>query len=467
MKRRTIYACTDCGGVQPKWFGRCPQCGAWNSASEEVEESSEPRASTLSSTQMRGKAPIQVTDIVENHTGWISTGLTEVDRTLGGGILPGVSILLGGEPGIGKSTLLLQICDGVAQRHGPVLYTTGEESLAQIKLRADRTGIRSPDILIKAETRVEEIIATIRSVRPQLAVVDSIQTTHWGELGAAPGSVGQVRDCSALLIRLAKETGIPVVLVGQVTKEGSIAGPKVMEHLVDAVVYFEGDQHYTYRILRVTKNRFGSTHEIGVFEMTGKGLREVSNASVAFLGEGLARPPGSLVTVTLQGNRPLLLEVQALVTPFHGYGIPRRTCSGGDPTRLAMILAVLEKRLGIPFGTKDVFMNVTGGIRLDEPAADLAVAVAIVSSDRDQPLPPGTVVFGEMGLSGEIRGVKGADQRVAEACQLGFTRQILPAANMKEVRLAEILRSEPIGVESLIEAIETVFSHESDPVTAG
>ena len=463
VKHRTVYSCTACGSVQPKWFGRCPQCGEWNSASEELDQSGEPRASTLSTARMKGRAPVPVTAIGENQCDRLSTGMAEVDRTLGGGVLPGAASLLGGEPGIGKSTLLLQICNGIARQYGPVLYVSGEESLSQIKLRADRIEAHSPEILVKAETQVEEIIATIRTLRPHLAVIDSIQSTYWGDLGAAPGSVGQVRDCSALLVRLAKESGIPVMLVGQVTKEGSLAGPKVMEHLVDVVLYFEGDQHYTYRILRVTKNRFGSSHEIGVFEMTSKGLREVSNASMTFLGEGFNRPAGSLVAVTLQGNRPLLIEVQALVTPFHGYGFPRRTCSGGDPNRLAMILAVLEKRLGIPFGTKDVFINVTGGIRLDEPAADLAFALAMVSSDRDQPLPSRTAVFGEMGLSGEIRGVKGAEQRVTEACQLGFTRHIFPAANSRDIHLAEIERSESTGVESLIEAIEIAFGGEADP----
>lgn len=461
MKRRTVYACAACGNTQPKWFGRCPQCSEWNTASEEVvEEHPDTRGAVLSSPGGMGISPVPLTHITDNQIGHLSTGLNEVDRALSGGILPGATLLLGGEPGIGKSTLLLQICEGIARNSGHVLYTTGEESLSQIKLRADRIGAQSENLLVKAETRVEEILATIREVRPYLAVVDSIQTTYWSELSAAPGSVGQVRDCSALLIRTAKETGIPIILVGQVTKDGSIAGPKVMEHLVDAVLYFEGDQHYTYRILRVTKNRFGSTHEIGVFEMTGRGLQEVSNASMAFLGEGVNKPPGSLVTVTLQGNRPLLIEVQALVTPFHGYGIPRRTCSGADPTRLAMILAVLEKRLGIPFGTKDVFMNVTGGIHLDEPSADLAVGMAIVSSDRDQVLPARTVVFGEMGLSGEIRGVKGAEQRVAEACQLGFIHQIVPSANLREIQLAQIAQAQCTGVESVTEAIERIFHWE-------
>ncbi len=414
---------------------------------------------------MKGNAPVSITEAAGDETARLVTGLSEVDRTLGGGLLPGAALLLGGEPGIGKSTILLQICDAVAQQYGTVVYITGEESLSQIRLRAERMGVQSPNTLVKAETRLEEIVATIRTLRPCLAVVDSIQTTYWSELGAAPGSVGQVRDCSAILIRLAKETGTPVILVGQVTKEGSIAGPKVMEHLVDVVLYFEGDQHYTYRILRVTKNRFGSTHEIGVFEMTGKGLREVDDASMAFLGKGFSRPPGSLVTVILQGNRPLLLEVQALVTPFHGYGFPRRTCSGGDPNRIAMILAVLEKRLGIPFGAKDVFINVTGGFRLDEPDSDLALALAMVSSDRDEALPSRTVVFGELGLSGEVRGVKGAEQRVAEACQLGFTSQIMPAANLRDVETASIEQAAPQGVESLLQAIERGFGAEMPDTT--
>lgn len=431
-KQKNVYVCQSCGHQQGKWFGRCPACDEWNSAVEEMLRTETPREQTLKSNITAGKAE-SILLVTGSEVERYSSGIGEVNRVLGGGILPGAVMLLGGEPGIGKSTLLLQIASNMARDYGCVLYVSGEESPAQIRLRAERIQALAPELLIRGETNVEEIIAEIRAQQPFLAIVDSIQTTLWSELGSAPGSVAQVRDCTSLLVRLAKESDTPIILVGHVTKEGNIAGPRVMEHLVDVVLYFEGDQHQLYRILRGTKNRFGSTHEIGLFEMTSSGLHEVSNPAGVFAGSGGNRPPGSAVTVMLEGNRPMLIEVQALVAPFHGYGFPRRTVSGVDPNRLAMILAVLEKRLNLPLGQRDIFVNVTGGISLAEPAGDLGIALAILSSFYDNPIPPQYFVFGEIGLSGELRPVPGAEHRIRESRQLGYHNGLIPSENSKEM----------------------------------
>jgi DNA repair protein RadA/Sms len=432
-KPKSVFACTSCGHNQPKWFGRCPQCGEWNSAAEETLRPVSNRDAVLQIDSQSNEKPQSIAEIESSEEDRYSTGVAEVDRVLGGGILPGAVILLGGEPGIGKSTLLLQITDRIAAQYGRVLYISGEESPSQIKLRAARLGVQSPELYVKSETQVEAMIGDIRSMTPFLAVVDSIQTTAWSELTSAPGSVGQVRDCTALLVRLAKETSTPIVLVGHVTKEGNIAGPRMLEHLVDVVLYFEGDPHRHFRILRGAKNRFGSTYEIGIFEMGERGLREVSNPAAAFAGSGGQRPAGSVVTVTLEGNRPMLIEVQALVAPFHGQGFPRRTVTGIDANRLAMILAVLEKRLHIPLGSRDVFVNVTGGITISEPAGDLGVAAAILSSYFDIPLPPQYILFGEIGLSGEIRTVRGVEPRIREAQQLGYPNGVIPEGNARDL----------------------------------
>ena len=408
--------------------------------------------------------PIPLPEITKIDAARYSTGFSEVDRVLGGGILPGAAILLGGEPGIGKSTMLLQIADRIASNHGRVLYFSGEESPEQIKLRADRLSSSSHELLIKSENKVEEIIADIRAYQPFLAIIDSIQTTVWSELTSAPGSVGQVRDCSSLLIQLAKETNTPVVLVGHVTKDGNIAGPRVLEHLVDVVLYFEGDRHQLYRILRGTKNRFGSTHEIGLFEMTSSGLVEVPNAAGTFAGSGGQRPPGSIITCTLEGNRPLLIEVQALVAPFHGYGFPRRTTTGIDGNRLAMILAVLEKKLYLPLGARDVFVNVTGGITISEPAGDLGIATAILSSYFDISIPQPYILYGEAGLSGEIRAIRGAEQRFRQAQQLGYAKNVIPEANHRELMRLGIPVEGIYPVRTIEEVRQTFFNHEkSEP----
>lgn len=433
MKTKTVYSCVECGHTQGKWFGKCPACNEWNSAVEESNAPKSVREQTLDATVVNAAKLQSICDIETESQERVKTGISEVDRVLGGGILPGAVILVGGEPGIGKSTLLLQIADRIAEQYGNVLYISGEESPGQIKLRGERLKASSAELYVKSETRIEEMIAQVRASRPYLTIIDSIQTTVWSELTSAPGSVAQVRDCTALLVRLAKETGSSIVLVGHVTKEGTIAGPRMLEHLVDVVLYFEGDLHQNYRLLRGSKNRFGSTHEIGIFEMTATGLHEVPNPAGIFAGEGGERPPGSVVTVSLEGNRPLLIEVQALVAPFHGYGFPRRTVSGIDNNRLAMILAVLEKRLELPLGTRDVFVNVTGGITVDEPAGDLGIAAAILSSFFDISLPSYYSIFGEIGLSGEVRAVRGAEQRLMESSQLGYKHSLIPDGNAKEL----------------------------------
>jgi DNA repair protein RadA/Sms len=360
----------------------------------------------------------------------VLTGIRELDRVLGGGIVPGTFVLVGGDPGVGKSTLMAQMCARLEDRK--ILYITGEESLRQIRLRADRLGVKSPGLFLLAETNLETILASIRSHAPAIAIVDSIQTVFDPDIESAPGSVVQVRECAATLMQLAKASGVAIFIVGHVTKEGSIAGPKVLEHMVDTVLQFEGERTHVYRILRTTKNRYGSTNEIGVFEMRERGLEEVTNPSALFLSERSSGASGSAVAATLEGTRPILVEVQALVTPA-SYGVPQRAATGFDYKRLQMLLAVLEKRLGLPLGQRDVFVNIAGGVRIDDPGVDLAVAAAIVSSFRDLPADAQTVAIGEIGLGGEIRGVAQIDQRIAEAAKLGFAAIALPTANVKKV----------------------------------
>lgn len=432
-KKKTQFSCTECGHVEPKWFGRCAACGAWNTAAEEVLEAETKHTAALQRPAARNE-PQPIHEITTEDTVRLPCGYAEADRVLGGGIVPGAALLLGGEPGVGKSTLLLQIAGQIASQHGQVLYLSGEESPEQIRMRAERVKAIHPELKVKSESSVESMIADIRAAQPFLAIVDSIQTTAWSELGSAPGSVAQVRDCGSLLVRLAKETGTPIVIVGHVTKDGQIAGPRLLEHLVDVVLYFEGDRHQLYRILRGAKNRFGSTNEIGLFEMGSQGLQEVTHPAAIFAGRGGERAPGSVVTVTLEGNRPLLIEVQALVAPYHGHGFPRRATSGVDNNRLAMILAVLEKRLHIPLGNRDIFVNVTGGISLSEPAGDLGIAAAILSSYYDEAVPTNGFVFGELGLSGEIRPVRGCERRIHEARQLGYPQGLIPDGNARELR---------------------------------
>jgi len=435
--RRVVYVCQECGYESAKWLGRCPACEAWNTLVEEPVEAA-PRSA---GPRRPPTVPVPITEVALDREARVEVGIAEVDRVLGGGLVPGSLVLISGDPGIGKSTLVLQVAQRVGAER-PVLYVSGEESVRQTKMRAARLGIDSPRLLVLAETDLEEIHAQVAHARPSLVIIDSIQTVYRPDLPAAPGSVGQIRECTGDLLRLAKSEGGPaVVVVGHVTKEGAIAGPRVLEHMVDTVLYFEGERHHAYRLLRVTKNRFGSTNEIGIFEMSARGLVEVADPSALFLSERPVDAPGSVVVCAVEGSRPLLLEVQALVTrtPF---GLPRRTASGVDINRMLLLLAVLEKRAGLHLMNFDVFVSVAGGVRVDEPAVDLGVACAVASSHRERPADPATVAVGEVGLGGEVRAVSRIATRVAEAAKLGFRRVILPRASLAAVE-------DPGGVELL------------------
>ena len=432
MKQKTIFACQECGAQSAKWLGRCPDCGAWNSL---VEERSIPETSAQSVgsgaqryTLTKTAGPQLYADIDTLVAERLSTGINEFDRVLGGGVVPGSLVLIGGEPGIGKSTLLLQAAAHFASTGGPVLYSSGEESEHQIKSRGERLGVGRAPLYVLAETCLERILEEIVRLRPALVIIDSIQTVFSLKFQSAPGSIGQVRESATQLLFAAKGQNIPTFLVGHVTKEGSLAGPKALEHIVDTVLYFEGEKHHAHRIVRAVKNRFGAVSELGVFEMTGRGLRAVPNPSQLFLSERPAGVPGSAVLCCVEGSRPLLVEVQALVSTST-YGNARRMASGIDQGRLSLLLAVLEKRAGLNLIADDVFVNIAGGISVEEPAADLAVLAAIASSVRNRPVAPGTAVFGEVGLAGEVRGVSQAAIRVREAAQMGFSRCILPDGN--------------------------------------
>lgn len=432
MPRATSrFVCQQCGHESPRWMGRCPECGEWNSLVEEVVAPA-PKRQSARQAAVTGAQPVRLTEVSVEALPRLSTGIGELDRVLGGGIVPGSLALLGGDPGVGKSTLLTQVAD-ILSHEQPVLYVSGEESAHQIKLRAKRLGVTGANLYVLAETNLEAILAHIGSLQPALVIVDSIQTTQTGELESAPGTVAQVRACGVALQRVAKEQGIAIFLVGHVTKEGALAGPKALEHLVDTVLTFEGDPHLNYRILRATKNRFGSTDEVALFEMREQGLVAVQNPSEWLLSERASHSPGSVVTAVMEGTRPLLVEVQALVT--HSYlSQPRRQVTGLDYNRVNMVLAVLEKRAGVRLSDKDVFVNAAGGIFVREPAADLAIALAVVSSLKDRPLPPDMVVFGELGLAGEVRSVIHTEQRVREAQRLGFSRVMLPRRDARALK---------------------------------
>ncbi|MBO8141269.1 MAG: DNA repair protein RadA [Firmicutes bacterium] len=447
---RTRFACRECGYESPRWLGRCPSCQAWNSLEE-----FKPAVPALVSSSPR---PQTLADVDRSPDARARTGLSELDRVLGGGIVPGSVVLMGGEPGIGKSTLLLQASHRFAEQHGPVLYVSAEESIEQVALRARRVGALSRALSVLAETDVDAVMTAACAHRPKLLVVDSVQTVAASDAEGPAGSLSQVRECAARLTRLAKAEGIPVLLVGHVNKQGLLAGPKVLEHSVDAVLYMEGERHTQFRTLRCAKNRFGSTDEIGIFEMAEEGLREVPNPSELFLEERAAGAAGTVIVATLEGTRPLLVEVQALVGPAPFGGTPRRQVSGVDYQRAAIILAVLERRCGLPLHSCDVFINVAGGVRLLEPAADLAVAVAVASAHWDRPVDPGTVVFGEVGLAGEVRATRRAERRAQEAAKLGFRRCVLPRANASPV----VLRTgiECVGVATVAEALKAVDAAE-------
>jgi DNA repair protein RadA/Sms len=426
-KDSAIYVCQNCAFESPRWVGKCPNCGEWNTFAEE-KGVKQPRGKR-SSASRRVVEPVALTDVPVSPEPRLVTGIQELDRVLGGGVVPGSVILIGGDPGIGKSTLMLQMAS--ALRAAQTLYITGEESISQVRMRASRMEVTPPDsLLLLAETNLHSIESTLREVHPGVVIVDSIQTMFHPDMESAPGTVSQVREATATFMRYAKEQGVPAFLVGHVTKEGVIAGPKVVEHMVDAVIQFEGERHYAYRILRAVKNRFGSTNEIGIFEMHDRGLREVTNPSQVFLAERSIDAAGSTVVASLEGTRPLLVEVQALVAPT-SYGVPQRSATGFDNRRLQMILAVLEKRAGLRLGQYDVFVNVAGGIRVDEPAADLGMALAIVSSLRDKPVRSETVIVGEVGLGGEIRSIHQIEKRISEAERLGFKHFILPRRNAR------------------------------------
>ncbi len=418
-KNKTVYVCNSCGAFSPKWQGRCPDCGEWNTYVETVDT---PKAAT-SVGSIDVATPRKLSSVDANDLARHRVPLPEVSRVLGGGVVPGSLVLIGGDPGVGKSTLLLQLSSEMASSVGTVLYVSGEESVQQIRLRAARLGTVPDGLLVLSETRISRIADYIESARPGLVIIDSIQTMYVEDVESAAGSVSQVRECTMTLMRAAKGTGVPVFLVGHVTKEGAIAGPRVLEHIVDTVLYLEGDRFHQYRLLRAAKNRYGSTNEVGVFQMTQEGLSEVTNPSEAFLSERPEDTVGSAVGVLMEGTRPLLVEVQAL-TSYSGSGMARRTANGFDYNRLLLLVAVLGKRVGVSLGDQDVYVNVVGGLKLEEPAADLAVAVAIASSAGNRAVRPETVLVGEVGLSGELRSVPQLERRLIESAKLGFTRAV-------------------------------------------
>ena len=453
-KNKVRFVCQACGHDESKWFGRCPACDAWNTATEELVES----LSTTGSHRRKSPGPpvqlVRLPEVSSDPLPRLGTGYSEFDRTLGGGLVPGSVTLLGGEPGIGKSTLLIQALSHIAEHSGTALYITGEESVGQVKLRAARLGLQPNELYVLAETNAEVMVEQILQLRPFVVAVDSIQSAFREEIPSAPGTVSQVRECAALLLRVAKQENVPLVLVGHVTKEGFLAGPRVLEHMVDTVLQVEGDRHGSFRLLRAVKNRFGSTSEIGLFEMQERGLHEVPNPEAIFLGQNYGRTPGSAVSVSLEGTRPLLLEIQALACPGSGFGAPRRNTSGIDPQRLAMLLAVLEKRNRIPLASQDVYVNIVGGVRVSETAIDLGVCMAVASSFQGKSLQRQTVVIGEVGLSGEIRAVRGMDRRLAEARNLGFSRCLIPEPSLKQLAPSGRNEMEVLGLRNVQECLE-------------
>jgi len=451
-RTRTVFACSGCGHSSPKWLGQCPSCHEWNTLHEEAAP--ETRSPSRGPGLLPGASrPVPLREVQASEDERARTGIGELDRVLGGGVVPGMLVLLGGDPGIGKSTLLLTALDRLARGDAdrPLLYVSGEESPRQVKLRADRLGVDAPNLHLLAETDASRVLAAAEALRPSVLAVDSIQTQYLPELVSAPGTVSQIREVAARLMGFAKTTETPVFLVGHVTKDGSIAGPRVLEHIVDTVLYFEGGGAHPYRVLRAHKNRFGSASEIGVFEMKSRGLAEVANPSALFLAERPEDAAGSAVTAALNGTRTLLVEVQALVAPT-GYGTPRRTALGLDPGRVALLAAVLEKKVGLDIVGCDLFVNVAGGLTLDDTAADLATVAALASSFRDRPIDPRTLVLGEVGLAGEVRAVAQAEARLSEAARLGFRRALVPAGNARHLEAPASI--EVVAVESVSEALD-------------
>lgn len=453
-KVKTKFVCGACGYESPKWMGKCPGCGEWNQMVEETAITGKPKRTTFAHTDNVMSKPSRLVDVETAQEPRVETDLKELNRVLGGGVVPGSLVLIGGDPGIGKSTLLLQVSSQLSSKGSNVLYISGEESVKQTKMRASRMGINDTSLYIYAETNLQLIHSAIESMKPEFVIIDSIQTVHHPEVTSAPGSVSQVRECTAELMRIAKMNNIAIFIVGHVTKEGAIAGPRLLEHMVDTVLYFEGERHHTYRILRAVKNRFGSTNEMGIFEMKEAGLEEVANPSEIFLEERTKGTSGSTVVASMEGTRPVLVEIQALVSPTV-FGNPRRMATGIDHNRVTLIMAVLEKRVGLLLQNQDAYLKVAGGVKLDEPAIDLAVAVSIASSFRDEPTGASDCLIGEVGLTGEVRRVSRIEQRVNEAVKLGFTRVVVPANNIGGWSAPAGI--DIIGVSTVNEALKTVF----------
>lgn len=456
MKKRdkTVYACQTCGFQSPKWLGKCPDCGGWDTFAEELQRpvAASPRSARTAFSGDAGPVPIDAVIIDDECR--IRTGIGEFDRVLGGGLVAGSLVLIGGDPGIGKSTLMLQALYGLARQGIKVLYVSGEESVKQIRLRSKRLETVSSGLLVASEVDLDHILEMVSSQKPDVLVIDSIQTMYNPDLASAPGSVTQVRESAMRLMILAKKSGVPTFIVGHVTKEGAIAGPRLLEHMVDTVLYFEGDRGHVFRILRAVKNRFGSTNEIGVFEMKEKGLEEVPNPSAVFLSERPESAPGSVVTACMEGSRPILVELQALASST-SFGTPRRTILGLDQNRVALLVAVMEKKLGMHLMGHDIFMNVAGGVRVDEPAVDMGIIAAVASSLLDRAVPEGHIVMGEVGLTGEVRAIGQVEARVAEIRKMGFTRCLLPESNVR--RMTRVDGIEVIGIRTVGQAVETLF----------
>ncbi|WP_100332764.1 DNA repair protein RadA [Bacillus xiapuensis] len=454
VKKKTKFICQSCGYESPKWMGRCPGCNQWNQMVEEVAVTGTPKRTFMHSESTVAAKPAKLSAVETVQEPRVTTEIKEFNRVLGGGVVPGSLILIGGDPGIGKSTLLLQVSSQLSAKRNKVLYISGEESIKQTKLRADRLAVKNDQLFIYSETNLQLIHAAIQEMKPAFVIIDSIQTVYHPEVTSAPGSVSQVRECTAELMRIAKMNGIAIFIVGHVTKEGAIAGPRLLEHMVDTVLYFEGERHHTYRILRAVKNRFGSTNEMGIFEMKEMGLEEVANPSEIFLEERSQGASGSTVVASMEGTRPVLVEIQALISPTV-FGNPRRMATGIDHNRVTLLMAVLEKRVGLLLQNQDAYLKVAGGVKLDEPAIDLAVTVSIASSFRDEPTNPSDCIIGEVGLTGEVRRVSRIEQRVSEAAKLGFTRIIIPANNLGGWKIPNNVKV--VGVSTVNEALKAVF----------
>ena len=450
---KVVFCCQSCGYQTPKWLGRCPDCSQWETFVEESQTAQTASRGRFSVSSLQ-TAPVPIDSVDLDQEERILTGIKEFDRVLGGGLVPGTLVLIGGDPGIGKSTLMLQALHRLTTQGYKVLYVSGEESIRQLRLRSKRLSTLSPELLVVSEIDMESILVMVDSTRPDVLVIDSIQTMFSPDLTSAPGSVTQVRESTVRLMLMAKRTNTPIFLVGHVTKDGVIAGPRLLEHMVDTVLYFEGDRDHVFRILRAVKNRFGSTNEIGVFEMSEKGLNEVGNPSAAFLLERPENAPGSVVSASMEGTRPILVELQSLVSST-SFGNPRRTILGIDHNRVALLVAVMEKKIGMHLMGHDIFINVAGGVKINEPAVDMGIVSSIASSFLDRPVMKGTIVFGEVGLTGEVRAISHMETRVAEAKKMGFTRCLVPQSNVK--RMAGIKGIELVGVKNVEEAVEELF----------